>query len=482
MKICFVADLHLPDTDNTVQYKVLEWMLSDIRHRNVDLVVFAGDYTANGAKVALEKFRDAIAGLEIKTVIIPGNSDYRLKETRDEVRRMASDPLFEQEGCKLIALMDGEGTISEEIWKLLDQLDEHSLVCGHHPPDSLRSPHRERLNSWLNEHPGVLYFCGHKHFSGWVNDSAYLLTAADPDKAIGENPGITYFDTETKQLSKSYFECPVPSDFREYIGLSCRNPEDDIPYAIAHGIRHLEVRSNYALWMTEPIQNLIQQWRKNGGVTLSVHAPDIFLKGEPAYNEEAWVSLITVVNTLSADRITLHVPNIPVGKGSDAYLHDIADHVAMYLSQMPDKLMVGIENMHMTPSEKPDENRRYGYVPEEVLRFISILREHTLHPVGSHLDVGHARNNAPYSQKYPIGSWYRLVGKQVNGYHIHQVIMTEHGMENHMPIDRWYGSLISYASFFREWCDGVLNKAPVFLEIRPKNGHLVTFEMLEQED
>lgn len=482
MKICFITDLHLPDTENAVQYKTLEWAISDIHDRNVDLVVFAGDYTANGAKAALDKFRHAIGGFQMKTVIIPGNSDFRLKETRDEVQGMASEPLFEQEGCKLIALMDGEGSILDEIWKLLDQADLNTVVCGHHPPDCLRSPHRERLNSWLNEHPGVLYFCGHKHFSGWVNDSVYLLTAADPDKAIGENPGITYFDTETKQLSKSYFECPVPSDFREYIGLSCRNPEDDIPYAIAYGIRHLEVRSNYALWMTEPIQNLIQQWRKNGGVTLSVHAPDIFLKGEPAYNEEAWVSLITVVNTLSADRITLHVPNIPVGKGSDAYLHEIAAHVAMYLSQMPDKLSVGIENMHMTGKEKPDENRRYGYVPEEVLRFVSILREHTWHPVGAHLDVGHARNNAPYSQKYPIGSWYRLVGKQVNGYHIHQVIMTEHGMENHMPIDRWYGSLISYASFFREWCDGVLNKAPVFLEIRPKNGHLVTFEMLEQED
>lgn len=478
MKICFLADLHLPEMENAVQYKVLDWAIADIAKKEPDLVVFAGDYTADGAALAIERFQTKMNSLTIPVVLIPGNSDFRSSETMDTVRGMASGMIYDANGIKLLSLMDGEGTISDEIFHFLETADENTIVCGHHPPDSLRSPYGERLLNWCRLHKNIPYFCGHKHYSGWIDSNIYLLPAADPDKSIGENPAITYYSTETKELRKAYFYCPVPYDLRDYIGISCRNFATDIPYATDHIVRHIELRTRPELKELLPI---LRRWREAGGKTLSVHAPDIFCADRKNYNVSQWAEHIRFVREIAADRMTVHVPNIPVWEATDEKLKEIALFLAEQFSELDDSCVIGVENMHMTSDEQPDESRRFGYVPTEVYHFVNILRQHTPKIVGTHLDVGHARNNRPFSQKYPIGSWYCTFGTEANGYHIHQVLQTEAGMKNHMPIDRWYGKLISYASFFREWSDGVLKKAPVFLEIRPENGYMETIELLERE-
>jgi hypothetical protein len=75
-----------------------------------------------------------------------------------------------------------------------------------------------------------------------------------------------------------------------------------------------------------------------------------------------------------------------------------------------------------------------------------------------------------------VGTWYQLVGNYAVGYHVHQVLNTPKGFINHAPITNVYGQLISYASFFECWTEGVLNKAPLILEIRADNGYAITLD------
>jgi len=121
----------------------------------------------------------------------------------------------------------------------------------------------------------------------------------------------------------------------------------------------------------------------------------------------------------------------------------------------------------MTAKEKDDEERRFGYTPKECKEFMHLVNaQFGFARVGLLLDVGHARNNAPFSGSHPIGAWYGEVGQHTLAYHIHQVEMNDTKMENHMPIRGLYGPLISYCGFAYCWNRGILNRAPVFLEIR----------------
>ena len=249
-------------------------------------------------------------------------------------------------------------------------------------------------------------------------------------------------------------------------------------YAISRSLGCIELRGGL-LTDAAGILPLIAHWRKAGGHTLSLHAPEMIVNGK--YNTDGWKSFAEFAEKVSADRLTVHVPDLPSHTVTDGILVEIAGFLDRNLAALPDSLVIGIENMHMTAKDTPD-NHRFGYLPEECLRFVRILREHTRKKAGIHLDTGHARNNAPFSQRYTSGIWYAETGSEIVGYHIHQYTHNAAGVpENHQPIDDWYGKFISYASFFRAWADGQLAKAPVILEIRPEGGYKAAFDLLDRE-
>lgn len=479
MKICLIADLHLPYHPDAVNYDVLDWALQDIRKKQTDAVVFVGDFTANGHPDSLRIFKEKLRDFPIPVVVIPGNSDYRTSATVCEVRAMTSPLLTEVNGFKILSLADGRGSVPEEAYTLLESANEHTIVCAHHPLDCLSEPHFSRLTKWRENHPDVPLFFAHLHLAERQEDGSYILPAADPDKNIGNPPAISYYDIETQELRPAYYYCPVPYDFAKYLSLSCRRPETDIPYAVEHRVGCIELRCNSMREDFTPILPLLKEWRNAGGHTLSLHAPEVITGGQ--FDEETWVAFAEFAAEVSADRITLHVPNLPSHTVTDEILVKIAGFVDEKLSVLPDTLVIGIENMHMTAKDSV-ENHRFGYLPEECLRYMRILRKHTTKKVGIHLDTGHARNNAPFSQQYTLPAWYAEVGSEAVGYHIHQYARNASGiLENHQPIDDWYGKYISYAAFFRTWENGTLAKAPVILEMRPDGDYAATFDLLENE-
>lgn len=467
MKICIMEDLHLPYHKEALQYEALRFYLSDMQEKNADLLIVPGDFTADGNRETAEFFFEALASLKIQTIVMTGNADFRNPETAEYFRFVTSAPKHIFFGYTVLALRDGEGSIPEEDLDLLSEADEKTLIFLHHPIESLAEESKTRLSAFREKHPGVPIFVGHAHIEKREGNT-YYLNASDPDKAIGMPPCIYYYDTEAKALSKTHFDCPKPADFASYLGISAFHALEDLAYATEKGLYAVEFRPSVVNEDREALLLGLRAFRMAGGKCVSFHFPNLAERDGTLANEAELLAFAALVREAGGDRITLHAPSVSLLaiEKDPTLLFRLADLAAKVIDALPEGCTIGIENMHMTAKDSM-QDRAFGYTPEECRTFIEMLRVRTKHPVGFHFDTGHARNNIPLSQAYTQGVWMAELGKETVGFHIHQVLLRDGKMENHMPITEPYGALISYATFFRMWERGRLCKAPVFLEIRP---------------
>ena len=475
MKVCFMCDLHLPFDGSALQYNILNWAIADIKKKEPDCIVYAGDVTCDGDINVYNEFILEMKAIGIPFFYIPGNSDLRNSESADEIKKMASE-------CKNIvadgvvyALNDCDMKISDEQLLTIEDADENSIVFMHHPLETHEIKTREKLKAWREKHSGTMLFSGHRHHS-LTEGNSVSLQAMDPDKAIGENPCITYFDTKTKEFNKAYYFSPVPGDLYGYFGVSCYDVERDIGFAIENKLKCLELRSYCFKSDKARLSELVEKWRNVCGENLSIHLPEISYKDGEVIPGVQLDELIDLAVLLKADRFTQHAPKVSVkiAKEDENVLNSICDYLAEKFNLIEHDVVIGIENMHMTKNDTPDDSRRFGYIPEECLMFMEMLGRKTKHKVGINFDIGHARNNVPYSQKYQISTWLSMLGKYIVGYHMHQVTVENGKFENHMPITHIYGNLISYSSFFRYWAEDRINKAPLIFEMRPEGAYETT--------
>ena len=237
---------------------------------------------------------------------------------------------------------------------------------------------------------------------------------------------------------------------------------------------------------TESLTNTIGKWSVGIGsydINDKCYYTNELHKGYDVWkNENGYDELLEVVALLGADRVTQHVPKVALEQiqKSPLVLDEIALAVSQKLNALPHAITVGVENMHMTATETA-AHRRFGYTPEECLAFMRSLRERCHHRVGINFDIGHARNNAPFSQRYQISTWLSMLGENIVGYHLHQVTLDDGVFENHMPLTHIYGSLISYASFFKYWEKGKIAKAPLIFEMRPEGAYEITLATFAAE-
>ena len=480
MKICFMCDLHLPFDTNALQYRVLDWAVGDIAKKAPDCIVFAGDVTCDGGEEAYRYFLQHIDALEIPFLYIPGNSDLRCKETADTLKNMASRKSVRLLGKRIFAVNDCDKTVSEEMLAVLEGACDGDVVVMHHPIGALRGESREKMLAWREKHSNTVLFYAHLHKSSRVGNDI-CLQAMDPDKAIGESACITYYDTDTDTLTPSYFFCPMPVDMHGYLGISCYRPEEDIALATQRGLKYLELRKNCIDADRARLADLIAAWRQAGGEGLSLHLPEVGFENGEVLTDARLDEYLSLIVALGVDRVTQHVPKLPVGQASAEVLAQIAAALADRFNALPCDIVVGVENMHMTEDEHPDASRRFGYTPEECLAFMRALGAVCRHKVGINFDIGHARNNAPYSQRYQISTWLSMLGEHIVGYHVHQIDSTGEKWRNHMPITDIYGKLISYGSLFRCWSEGKISKAPVIFEMRPKGAYDTTLSVFDAE-
>lgn len=82
----------------------------------------------------------------------------------------------------------------------------------------------------------------------------------------------------------------------------------------------------------------------------------------------------------------------------------------------------------------------------------------------------------------PLGDWYTRVGSRITGYHIHQVRPHEDTgkLTNHRDIKSLYDRAISYAGFLHAWSNRLINRAPLFVEVRDAEERLSTTRLLQE--
>ncbi|MBQ8813264.1 MAG: metallophosphoesterase [Lachnospiraceae bacterium] len=480
MRIVFMCDLHLPKERQALQYNVLDWAVSEILKNKPDCIVFAGDITCDGDVNVYCEAIEKINETGLPFLYIPGNSDLRCEKSASILYQMASPSRTVIDGVEIIALNDCDRKIREDQYLILDKIGDKSIVFMHHPISALEVEHQEKMQAWMTRFPQVPVFYGHLHkdiFQG----NCVGLRALDPDKTIGGSPVITFYDTEKECLEQMIYKCPVPEDLYEYFGVSCRQVEREIQFAIKNRLKYLELRWDVLSFDFMKLKQLIGAWRNFGGENLSLHLPDVQYKNGELIPDPGYDELIDLAKKLHVDRFTQHVPKITVREAREqtGALETIADYMAERFNGFENQIVVGIENMHMKSKEKPDESRRFGYIPEECIEFMQILQSKCKHKVGINFDIGHARNNKPFSQSYQTSTWFALLGKHIVGYHIHQVISENGTFSNHVAITSVYDKVLSFASLFKCWKEGIINKAPFVFEMRPEGAYDTTLETFE---
>lgn len=505
--LAVMADMHLPAARDSAQYACLEWALSTLVREKPDITIALGDITAAGSPDAARYFRARLEETNLPFLITPGNSDRRTPNAYADVMRALKTPsTFTAGECILIVADSSDGTISSDDRQMIERLsnvveDRNIAILTHHRPQSLGAESLDWLVDQLSNCPASLFVTGHGHRDRHYvigGTDAYMVRGLDPDKAIGGRPALVFFDLngtrwERRDLSFPLGACEKWSErdheeFVELLGISSMgDPLWALDFAVESNVRCVELRSSAADEESIPRRILHQKifaWRGCRGSHLSWHMPNLSWDDTLGTVDgvEVWQRSLDAALELGVQALTIHVPRVPVGlmeKGSNTRRR-FSDVVAETLTPAAAiGVVIGIENLHMRAGEPADTSRGFGYLPSECLEWISEIRSRLGYDdVGLLLDVGHARNNAPFSAEFTLGQWYARVGGEAVGYHLHQVARFETGLKNHQPIHSPFGPLISFSSFLWAWKTCQLNHRPMFLEIPDVEGCAESLEAM----
>ena len=482
MKCAILADLHLPDREDTFKEKLLDLTLASLRNEGVGLILGVGDMTGFGTIPAAERLARKLRNTGIDFLLTPGNAEYRSgPETSARIAEILRTDL--RKG-RFVVLDSALSKLSDEARETLRTLPEHAVLVTHVPPS--RWPESDRALLAGAENRYDLLIAGHVHYDS-AEGKIRTVRGMDPDKAIGGPPAVVILE-ELPDGSFRFSELEIPdfeaSDitrwpeperkvFLDHVGISgMTEPLETLDFAARERIRAVELRCSTLEAMPEnELKNALARWRDCGGSILSLHLPDLGWKEGKPTGADAVSQFIRSAADLGCTRLTLHVPKMSVNDFSDRAVREtVLGHTVQRIAEANGLGMsVGIENMHMRKFEKPDGARRYGYTVEECRDWLALLRERLPKPemTGFHFDIGHARNNAPYSSMEPISTWLAGLGPEMNAMHLHQIEKApEGGFSNHRPIRTLFGPMISLSSLFLAWKAGQMPHVPMFLEIR----------------
>ncbi len=470
MKIGLICDSHMPPNSDSAQRSFCLRAAEMFKNDGIKTVITLGDITAFGEVAALSDYLDMFSSFEHFAVC--GNSDVRNPDTAQSLIERCPGFEFLSDGIRILGINSSYARIEKEDREKLMTLNDGDVVVLHHPPERMEAESREFFEKLMAEKSlTVLY--GHLHrklISERGKSKLFGIRAIDPDKSFGDFPCVTYYDTETGEREEKLITVSTDAIFnlREHFGISCVDNHRDVEYATENKLFGVELRCNGKGW--EPDLSLIPKldaWRKAGGKYLSVHMPNLYWQEGSLIGEETWMKATQYANDVGADGLTIHPPRIKLCDMKEA--HDKLLELYVYVVKNVGKnVKIGIENLHTHRGETDTPERCFGYVPSEVSAWIDEINAAIGEKdrVGHTLDVGHARNNAPFANVYPVSRWYEQMGKRTVAYHIHQVVQKEEGLKNHNPIENWFGPQISYASFFLHWQNETINRRPVFLEVK----------------
>ena len=481
MKFAVFADLHLPDREDTVKEQILDWALECARREHADFLVGAGDLTGFGTLPAAERLRAKLDRSGIPFLLTPGNAECRDPESAAAVAELLRTP---ECAAGFLMLDSACGRLTLRARELLRDVPPGSVAVTHTPPDAWPEEDRRLFDGARRDLS--LLIAGHVHFDR-SQGKIELVRGLDPDKAIGGAPAVTFFESAAGGGWKRS-ECVSPAadphrwpealreEFLGRLGISGMNaPLESLAFAAEERVPCFELRfESLSSCGDGALRGALDRWRGEGGNELSLHLPEAGFRDGAVFGGDRLRAALDAALSLGCCRGTMHVPRFTLGESRDPGIFSaVAAAVAAALDPaLAAGMRIGVENLHMNinPGEKPDDSRGFGYTSAECAAWIAALRDRVGAPgrIGFHFDIGHARNNAPYSSTEPVASWLAALGNEIDGCHLHQVTVAPDGsFHNHTPLTGLYDRLISLASFLMEWRRiPALRRAPLFLEIR----------------
>ena len=483
MKAAVFADLHLTDNPDSIKLIVLDWALSEARKECVECIIGIGDLTATGTAYQSDLLFERIRKSGIPFYSTPGNAELRSGENGAERQTILPD----SDDFPVILIDSSRDFPEEESLQQLRNLPAGSqkLLATHCSPQYWKHG-KECVEAAMEQNSISTVIAGHIH-----DDRPGCLRGLDPDKAAGGPPMFSIFEQKNDRSWIKYDVVMSGVDpiewseteresFYNILGVAClREPMETLTAAAEMKIPVVELRYGYPSELTEDLSNAIKLWRNSGGKILSVHLPEVYPDNEESL--AVFRDSVQFALKVHCDRVTVHTPRL------NPILYDTKRDqvVELYRSLLAPLLersvVVGIENLHTSKGKTADDQRNFGCCIEECRDFIQALRKITGSDlIGFHLDIGHARNNAPFSAIQNVSDYYNAEGLPINGFHFHQVTVQEDGLfKNHAPIREFYGKLISLAGYFIARRAGELPaEAPVILEINIPGGGIESYKVI----
>ena len=521
-RFAVLADLHLSDLDGTAAAAALEWAVTWLGEHPVDFLAVAGDVTTYGGGPAMAHLLRACAGLACPVYHTPGNAERRgvdamalLRPHLAPERRRAVHGTGD--GAAQVLLPDtstGKVPPAERAWLAAAAADGpgRPVVVTHYPQDKLAADDAAWLDAWLTDCGAQLLVAGHSHYHRRRSVGAWTevtVPGLDPDKAIGGPPGLTLFERGADGVWTDRFE-PwaaelelLPSDLPGQlnpVGWSVPgDPAEAVRETRAHGLSCLELRTSGLEWSPAALEQELAESRRCGPLYLSFHLPNLTWNAQRQCidGEDTFRGYVERAVEAKADHLTVHVPRAlssqmldcrggyrpeepsPVYRRMAALMADLLSPAAAAGAR------IAMENLHnpaRTPVGAPGQI--FGATIAQMRRWVRTMRDALPRAqVGVHLDVGHARNNGgELDNRQPLGDWYADLGRDVLGYHVHQVRTDpETGRAvNHRVMESLWGPRISYAGFLWAWSTRQLTRGPLFVEVRDADGRRTTARLLKR--
>jgi len=310
-RIAIVADLHLPEVNDSAQHAVLDWVVEVLRREQPDLVLGAGDYTASGALSSARHVAQSLREAGLPLLLTPGNSDLRSPRVSQRIRAIFTTPaIVETRNMLAVAVDSSEGMITSkdrgQVEKALDSAQDRPVVLlTHYYVEALQDESRAWLMRLLQSGRISLFVAGHGHRERSYRlgrTDCHLVRGLDPDKAIGGPPAMAFFERDghgewhRREISwpcgnADHWSDAERREFLDHVGLSCLgDPVRGIEQAARAGAPCIELRDNAVDASVGALESALDTWRRVGGRYLSWHMPDLVWDTAVAHvtNQEGW--------------------------------------------------------------------------------------------------------------------------------------------------------------------------------------------------
>ena len=478
MKFALLGDLHLTDNPESIRFKTVDWALAEAARQKVDAVIGFGDLTATGTAAQTQLWYEHLKQLDLPFYSTVGNAELRSGDPAGPAGQNLPVP----DDLPVFLLDTSTSQPDPKGLDLLAKLpaDSGKLLVTHYPPKLWENSAQKVLEKAIARRAVTAVIAGHIH-----EDGDTTSRGLDPDKASGGPPQIVIFNWQSdRSWKKTALSQPgvdpmewtlaERESLKNVLGVSCMlEPLETLKGAAALAIPVAELRFEALDNASPQLFAAVDLWRQHGGRILSLHLPN--LRPDESRSDCELARGVEVALRLGVDRVTLHVPDVTAAEFPNAK-NKLTENFLKLVSPLWEKgVTIGIENLHTRFEKWSDEQRNYGCTIKECSEWITHLRSVSGSDlIGFHLDIGHARNNVPFSQYEYVSDYFGVPALPIKGCHFHQICkLAENNFKNHILLESFYGKIIPLSSYFLARRAGIVPlDMPVILEINVPGGGL----------